>query len=234
MSYWTTKYSDVAPRLKDWLRVGDGGNVSDVALDLLNRAQDWLWQYKAWPYLAKTIQLTLTNNAVTLPSDFGRVIDVYDDSNGDGYPDKRYFENNWDITRRYTLTDSFATATGHSWVMTFNNPAAAPYLKYQKLLTAFAGTGTEYSFFPAQLIIRAAQIIHYDEKGIEGSDYSALKQSLEDELRDYQQATVQTNSARSVPLRDNVGQIVSVEHISLSGAGDAGYPTNALPRDYLP
>ena len=83
MGAWDAKVSDIYSELEDWLNVR-GGAVSDPILSLINRARESIWQYKPWDYLVKTQTLTLINNSASLPADFGRILQVGYDSNGDG------------------------------------------------------------------------------------------------------------------------------------------------------
>lgn len=232
MGYWTAKYSEIEPRLKDFLKVGDSGNVSNVALDLLNRAQDYLWQYKAWGYLQKVASVTMTNNTGSMPSGFGRLLSVYLDSNGDGLAEVQYYENHSDITRTYSMAATFASATGYTWTITMPNAPSTIKIRYMPEIAAFAGTGTEYSVFPAQLLLLTAMKIHLQEIGSDGNDYQMIGQALADEMRDFTQAIHKMNPPRSISIRDGVGQGIGISGMTLGGEDIASYPTSNLPNDY--
>jgi hypothetical protein len=232
MGYWTAKYSEIEPRLKDFIKAGDNGNVTNVALDLLNRAQDYLWQYKAWGYLQKVASVTMTNSTGSMPSGFGRLLSVYLDSNNDGIPEIQYYENHSDITRTYSMAATFVTATGYTWTITMPNAPGTIKVRYMPEITAFTGTGTEYSVFPAQLLLITAMKIHLQEIGADSNDLQAVINAWSEEIRDFTQAIHKMNPPRGISVRDGVGQQVGISGMDISGDDIASYPTSNLPNDY--
>ena len=229
MPYINDTYANIKNRLLDWLQVDDtGGNVSSVSLDLINRAQAWLWGYRAWAYFITTSSLTLTNKAVALPADFGRIVRVWHDSDSDGKPDF-FYHHKGDVARGYELRDAFLKASGHAWTITFySNPTYTPKLEYMKLLPDFAGSGTEYSYFPGELILRTAQMLHYGDAEMVGNEYSIVKDLQAQALRDYEQSHQYVNEDSIMPINDDQGQRVEIDSFAMDGSTD-GYTNNYDP-----
>ena len=216
-------YATIEKRLLDWLPYADtGGNVTNLAKDLLNRAQRELWQYRAWENLIKRQDLTLTAKAASLPADFGRVVSVFHDTDGDGMPDFYYFNRSAYADNGYRIADVFVKATGHAWTITFwASPSSTPTLEYQAILEDFAGTGTEYSFFPGDLLMLTAQKIHGAEADMVGAEFGVNKQAWQESIRDYEQANQWVNINSEMNLVDAVGQTVEMETFDLfEGSGD--------------
>jgi hypothetical protein len=164
MAYFGHTYlTDIKPVLSDWItNSGTGKNVLDLPLSLANRAQDNLWAKKPWSNLAVRVAMTLVNGTYTFPAGFGRIIDMWADLTGVGTP-TYYFHDGDSYTGGYRLDAGFSKAAGYARTITFNYAQNTnPYLRYQKLLDNFTGVAgtTEYSFFPAELIILEAQKIN--------------------------------------------------------------------------
>lgn len=218
MAYHSDLFSEIKNRLTDWLE-STGGAVTALEKDLLNRAQRSLWNNAPWDYLVKTQALALTNKAATLPADFGKVLSVWHDSDGDGRPDFYYYNSSRYADNGYYIRDAFAKATGHAWTITFfAAPSNTPYLEYQATLANFADSGTEYSFFPGDLLLLKAQEIHITEMGLVGSEYQAIKTRLEEELRDYKQAHQWINHDPRVVQNDWHGDPIEVPNYALDGS----------------
>ena len=213
-------YSTFSKRLTDWLNTS-GGEVTNLPLDLLNRAQYRLWAYRAWEGLIVHQSLTLSSNASALPSDFaGAVVRVYIDTNSDGKPDM-YFYRNGNASSGYKLVDVFVKATGHAWTITFfATPAANPVIVYPKALPDFDGTGTEYSFFPPDLLLAAAKAIHIEESDLVGPEYQAVLNSYAALLRDYEQANQYQNTELRMVQLDDAGDEIGVDDYDLTGGSE--------------
>jgi hypothetical protein len=217
MGYWDAIVGDIKPTLTGWLTCR-GGSVSDLPLSLINRAIQKLWIYKPWDFLIKTGSLTVSNLSATLPADFGRVIELYHDSDSDGRPDWYYFRNDKKIDHRYTLLDSFDKTTGHSWAVTFpTTPTSTPILKYQKILSAVS-TDAHYLFFPANLVLRAAQVEHIVEKGISGVEADLIIKDFKEQLIDFEQVCQHSNNAPITMSKDSQGDELQTEGYGLDGA----------------
>lgn len=233
MGYWTATYSEIQPRLTDWLVITGGGAVSNIELDLLNRAQEWLWQYRPWEALQATAALTVSSRVATLPADYGRLLQVYADLDGDGRPDW-YFENKSDDpARHFTLVTTFAKATGRTFAIHFTGQQQYnPYARYVKTLEAFTGTGTEYSFFPADILLRCAQKLHLEDKGDRGNEYATLNASFFEALLIYEN---QEHAGAMIhpTTKDSAGNTVYPHDVGLDGWDTQGYRNRGYSNDTL-
>ena len=222
MSYYNETYANIENRLNDWLQVS-GGSVSNLALDLLNRAQDSLWEFDNWQQLVKEQDLTLTDNACSLPADFGKVIAVGHDSDGDGKMDFWYFQDSPHADTGYKIRDTFTKAAGHSWTITFfTSPSNTVTLIYQVVLSDFEDSETaEYSFFPADLLLLEAQYIHLVDSGqVDANEHKALVSRRWEKLTDYWQAHQYRNVDMRMVQLDTHGDPIATEQYSMDGASD--------------
>lgn len=226
MSYYST-FTPVYNRFKDWLRgyTGNtGNNVSDRALDYLNRAQDYLWNYRDWQNLLKRQTLTLdSDRKVTMPSDYGKTHIVFYDTNGDNHPDGYYHENHHLRDHSYYLRDTFDESTGHSFEMEFNGtPPYTPILEYKYKLNDYTGEGTEYNFFPDELLLRTAQKMHLEDSDmVTGQVYSMINNSFLENIRDYTQAHQWVDMEMNWVSLDDFGDMADVEEYNLLEGGDS-------------
>lgn len=220
-------YSTFSKRLTDWLNTA-GGEVTDLTLDLYNRAQQYLCLYRAWDGLLTHWQSTLTSNVITLPTNFsGTVCSVYIDTNEDGKPDK-FFYRDAGTENGYKAVNSFAKATGHSWTFTFfTTPSANPYVVYPVTLEDFEGTGTEYSFFPSDLLTTTAKKIHIEESDLVGKEYDAILNQQTALLRDYEQSHQYQNIEWKMRQIDDSGDEIGNEAYDLEGGAES-----SLQDDY--
>lgn len=212
-------YATFSKRLTDWLREV-GGEVTDLTLDLCNRAQDWLWLRRDWEDLIVRQTLSLTDKSASLPSNFGRVLRVWHDSDEDGKPDYYYYRQaRYDDG--YYISDSFTKAAGHSKTITFfQDPTHTVTLEYIKTLDHFVGSGDEYSFFTPDLLIRTAQKIHIEESDLVGKEYEAIINSHAELLRDYEVAHQYRNSDMRMESLDDHGDPIETESYNLIGDTD--------------
>jgi hypothetical protein len=216
-------YSTFSKRLTDWLNTA-GGEVSNLSLDLFNRAQARLWHYRAWDGLVTHYSMTLTNKAKTLPSDFGgTVCRVYCDTNSDGKPDRYYYRDGPHATG-YKLVNVFVKATGHSWTITFfMDPPSTPIMVYPKALDDFTGTSTEYSFFPPDLLLATAKAIHIEESDLVGAEYQAVLNQQATLLRDYEAAHQYQNTEFRMAQIDENGDEIAVDGYDLDGGSESDF-----------
>jgi hypothetical protein len=230
-SFLDEPYSTFSKRLTDWLNTA-GGEVTNLTLDLFNRAQYRLMTYRPWEGLIVRQSLTLSSTKTSaLPTDFtGTVISVYIDTDADGKPDM-YFYRNGNPSNGYRLTNVFVKATGHSWTITFfATPSPNPVIVYPKALPDFAGTGTEYSFFPPDLLLAAAKAIHIEESDLVGDEYQAVLNNYATLLRDYEQANQYQNTEMRMAVLDDSGDEVGVDDYDMCGGSEtdvAGFYDNS-------
>lgn len=218
-------FSNVYNRYLDWLndQANTGGNVTNNALDTINRAQRNLWQYRAWCELVKTASLTVTNLVASLPSDYGRLISMWHDSDSDGKPDFYYYlEGRPD--NGYRLRDPFTKAGGHSRTVTFfRAPSYTPQIEYQFALDDFTNVGTEYSFFPEDLLFAEAQLIHVaDGAFIAGNDINTIEKRRNELRRDFEDAHQWLNADMRMQSNDSFGHEVQQEEYAMDGEMSSG------------
>lgn len=221
-------------RLVDWLQVKDQGNsVTDIVLDYLNRGQRRILGERDWDPLIKIQSLTLVSNVVTLPSDCDKPIEIYADADGDGHADDFYYqEGREDNGGRFA--SSFTNALGHTTTFTFfATPTSAPVLKYRRRLDDFTGTG-DYSFFPADILLRAAQLEHLEEAGPDfQAEFQTIQGAYQRLLSKLTFELVDMGVDMRNEVKDNNGRRVEVESSALDGGG--GYSSSrAKERSFLP
>lgn len=214
---YNVPYSTFSKRLTDWLTTV-GGEVSNLTLDLANRGMDRLWLEADWEDLIGRQVLSLTDKSASLPDDFGRVVRVWHDSDSDGKPDFYYYAYaNHD--NGYYISDSFAKATGHNKTITFyRDPSHTPTVEYVKALTHFtAGEDAEYSFFPPDLLIRAAQMTHIEEADLVGNEFDAIERSYNAMLYKYKATHQFKNRDMYHEMRDELGDRIENDQYNLTG-----------------
>lgn len=230
MSYHKTEYiQDIRNPLLDWLRVsGTGKNVTDKALSLANRAQWNLWAKKPWTNLTSKLEITLVDGEYTFPDNFGRLVEMFADLTGTGTRDYWFYEG-CDYGHGYELNDSFTNKSGHSWVITFNyEQQNSVYMRYQRSLEKFTTSDdTQYSFFPANLVILEAQKIRTREKGNE-KQYRLAKDGFDEEFKDFSSATQWINYDATPRINDRYGNEIFGSSYSLNGGGSR--PHSHYPR----
>lgn len=223
-------YANIKKRLSDMLDVA-GDSVTDLELDLLNRAQRNLLMVYQWDGLVKEATLTLTNDAATLPADCNSIIDVYHDSDSNNKQDFHYYENST-YDNGYKITNSFAKATGHSRTITFfRTPDYDPKLVYWGDLDDFAGTGTEYSYFPPDLLLQEALYIHASEEGVSGSDLAAIVNRREELIQNYKMSSQFRNRNMKIIQNDEHGEPIDNDQYSLDGSR-GGLEADQFEPDY--
>jgi hypothetical protein len=226
-----TYLTDIRPILLDWLTNSSRGqNVTDLSLTLANRAQKNLWQMKPWTNLIADVSVTLVNSSYTLPADFGRIIDIWGDLAGNGVPEYWYYAADL-YEKGYKIRDSFSMASGHSWAITFYYAQPAPVsMRYQKLLSDFTGVGTEYSFFPANLLLLECQRINTLEKG-NMQEKAALDVAFNDHFHEYCNANQWVNCDPTPRLNDREGNALMTDVYSLNGENMTPY--SPMPNGYI-
>jgi hypothetical protein len=219
---WHDDYTSIYNLVSDFIDF-EGGNVSNLALDTINRAVQNLVNRRNWDFLVKDAALTITNKTGSLPSDLGKIIQVYHDSDGDGMPDWYYYRNSKRDDHRYTVDYGFAKATGYAPTITFaDGPQSTPRIKYQVYVDKFTGTGTEYSAFPANVVIAETMMLHAAEKGWNDGEYALLKDSWAKTIRDFEQAHQYQNNEPRQEVTDDNGDMVTQDDFGLDGDYDRG------------
>lgn len=225
MGAFNSVVSDIKNVLSDWLNVR-GGDVSDLPLSLINRAIEQLWLYRPWDLLRKTITLSLdSNNSTSLPVDFGRMIYVGYDQDGDGVIDWFFFNECRNVDKRYDLESAFSTTTGFTLSIRFpKSPINTTKMRYVVSIGSVTND-TDYLFFPAQLVLRTAQKIHAIDKSISGLEVNAINQDYDNLLRDYEQAYYHIDRSMEKFQQDNYYNLIDNNNYSLDG-NITGYVPN--------
>jgi hypothetical protein len=219
--YFTDTYlTNIKPVMTDWLTNSLSGNsVTDLVLDYTNRAQQSLWAEKPWTHLEKFISITPdSNNQYTLPTGadarVGKIVRIGEYLDNELQYEYKEGDN---PTYGYSIDWDFTKAAGYAGVITFNYVVGSNIkLTYIKALDIFTGTGTEYSYFPAILILLAAQRISALEKGNVG-EFQGITASYDRELKKFENATQNVNADTRPILRDRAGNKVQTPHFSLGG-----------------
>ena len=89
-------------------------------------------------------------------------------------------------------------------------------ITYIKALDDFTGTGTEYSYFPKQLLLLAAQRIAALDKGNVG-EWQGITAEYDRKIKKFEKATHQVNPDTRPYLRDRAGNHVITPNYSLGG-----------------
>jgi len=216
-------------RADDWLDE-KGGNVSDLASDLLNRAQYQIWEANAWDRTVKNGLLTIANKSASLPSDFGREIFVYSDYDNDGKPDRRYYRDG-DTNTGYRIIDTFDKTTGHNKAITFfGDTESNMYIRYVPVLEDMVNDA-DYSYFPSDLVLAKAQIIHISENGGDGNELNPLMLQFDKMMLDYIQRTQYKNNNMDMTVNDLQGNEISNPSYSLSDGESYNADYSDEPND---
>lgn len=220
MGTWNTPVATIINRLKDILVYSDtGNNVENLPLDLINRAQMYLSTYRQWDYLKKVVALTLGDNRIaTLPSDINAILDIYVDQ-GIGKPSIHYYQNGNDVEERYELFDNFSATTGHSWYIQFPSTASLPgqlYLIYTYNLADITADDL-FTFFPAEVLLRCAQVLHHEDKGITGDSSQLAINAFEKNLANFIRNSQYTNQQMDLSITNAYGDPVKIAGHSIDG-----------------
>ena len=210
-----------------------GGNVSNLDLDYINRAKDWLCQYRMWDFLIKYQTATVPDTRiVALPADLQTLVEVYIDINGDGKPDLWFYANSPDVMNRYVLIPTYDPATGETMSIQFPPNAyltTTPTLKYVFKVADYTRTGTEYSFFTPGLLLRTAQKIYVEDRGIDDAKGKFILSGFSEELRLYEQMVMYNNQEMDLTVKNRYGVPIKLYGQSLDGGTGRANPYPYLP-----
>lgn len=240
MSNWKEPISLIRKRLRDWLVYSPvGNNVDSLDLDLLNRAQMWLSQYRQWDMLTKTVNIAVDENkTAVLPDDLNALLEVYVMLGNIGKPTLWYTANSPDIASRYTIDYTFDKATGRTATISFpfNAIIQGPlYIKYTYNLPDFVGTDeegnelTEYSFFPPNLLLVCAKKIFSEDKGVTGDSQQLILNSFNEELRKFEMNSQYNNQAMDLTVKNKYGFPIKINGHALDGQGSGGAHSPYVP-----
>lgn len=212
-------YTSIKNVLSDWLQ-GEGSAVTDLELDLINRAKDYLARYRQWDELKKRLTLTLDSDGRTVtnfPTDIQAIVEVGLDTDGDGRLDYFFHRDDYRPGRGYYIVNSFTVAAGHSRAMVFNDPPSGdPVMVYHVSLADFAGSGTEYSYFPKELMIKTAQKLFIEDSGAH-DEYGVIDKAFREQMREYEQLHQYQNTAMHQEVLDNWYNPLEFDGAALDG-----------------
>lgn len=222
MAYNNETYTNLKNRLNDWLRV-TGGDVTSLPQDLLNRGQNKIQEEEPWSQLMIDAAMSAVSGEAktyAFPSDMVCYKLIGYDNDSDGKPDQYFYRHSQRVAEGYRVENRFDISTGQSLVAIFyQNPSYPPIVRYQKQLEDFDDTEetAQYSYFPGELLIRAAQLIHVEETGLTGVAIDAIKTSYNDLLMRYKANHQYVNNDLRMEILDNGGSLISTESTSLTG-----------------
>jgi hypothetical protein len=212
-------YSDLALTFNEWLDNSPTGGeyVTNLTLDYANRAQDSIWSEPAngWTLLTRSEKLTIANLIATLPTGCGLLIHVYSDCDSDGKPDFYYFKDGR-LIDGFKFIPGFTKASGHTRsIQFFQAPNEPIYCDYQVKLDAFAGTSTEYMFFPKSIMLGKMQYLRCLDKGML-NEWKALSAEYEKELSRFKSQHQNVGEMPGITINDSWGKEVVIPRHNLN------------------
>lgn len=226
MPYNQPLYSELKARLEDWIQ-SSGGSVQTLPLDLLNRAQDDLTIHRQWSDMMFTTPLVPVNGedkAYSMPSGMASYKIISSDHDEDGKPDEYFYDRSIQ-DKGYNIEDRFDILSGHAHVVIFyRDPNNLPNVYYQKALSDFTDIGTpQYSFFPAELLLRTAQKIHIEETGLTSAEVTVILNSQQKLIDKYTASHHNVNNDLKMEILDSEGYPIQTEAMNLRGDFDGGF-----------
>ncbi len=224
----------IKARLTAWLNAASSATgISDLPLDYLNRAKQWLESYQ-WSCdpLITTYSLTVSDNEAVCPSDLKTILEVYSDPTITGYPDIQFYENHNEVSQRYTKYYTHDNANGGYWTIVFPSVSPllnAPKLKYVKFLADYTGEDTEYSFFPGELLLKTAQMLVIEDYGSTMADPQIILNAQMKMLKNYEVSIEKNNHVPDLTPKDHWGRPIYIQGYDLSGNGWGGGRTTHFP-----
>jgi len=191
-----------------------------------------LQSYRNWDCLKITVTLTVGDNTISgtlytkssiLPTDLSTIFSVYVDNATVGKPNIYFYENDNDIAQRYTkqyIYDS-SDPTKSYWLILW--PSVSPLLsnpkcEYLRIVPDFTGSeADEYTFFPGELLLRTAQKIRIDEKGLTGDNNQALLLSFRENLAQFERMNQSNNVRPDMVPKNRFGQPIRIGGYRLDG-----------------
>ena len=225
--------ANVYNRFLDWADdvENSGDNITNVAIDYINRAQEEIRAHRLWEELITREPLTVTNRVASLPSDLGEIVSIGGDSNGDGKIDFYYYQDSNDEDKGYYITNTYTKAAGKSQTLTFYlSPQYTPILLYVKTLEDFTAAeatgGTDiYLFYPESLMLAKAKEIYLLDGDLIGDELTAVQNEVRNKMADYEAGHQYVNIDIKRDMLDDEGQIVDMEGYDIY-RGTSGIKSN--------
>jgi hypothetical protein len=217
---------NVYNRLKDLMQDRGGGTVTDIVLDLLNRGQRRIVREKQWDYLIADVVLTLVGAVATLPTDCDEIIEVGHDVDNDGKIDFYYYLNGrygtgYKLDVAFNKTSGFTSRT----ITFFETPMYPAHLRYKKQVPDFTAT-TDFTVFPENLLLRAAQLERAIDESIDSLQLQALEKAYSDELKAYVNSSLDSNADMRNEINDDFGDHVITQDYALDGTSSPSTRNN--------
>lgn len=230
---------NVYKRFLDWADDVEnaGNNITNVALDYINRAQEEIRAHRLWEELYTRADLTVSNKSASLPSDLGEIVKIGYDTNGDGRMDNYFYQDSSKEDRGYYITNTYTKAAGKSQTITFNlDPNYTPVIFYIKVLedfTAAEATGETsiYLFFPESLMLAKAKEIYLLDGDLIGNELAAVQQEVKNKLADYEAGHQWVNVEINRDFIDEEGELVTMEGYDIAN-GDTGISYSKYSNSY--
>lgn len=221
-------YSNLANSFNSWCEASPTGGeyVSDLAIEYANRAQDSLVTETphGWDYLTKWSAMTLGGSSgleASMPADFGMMLQVYADTDSDGKPDYYYYKDGR-LLEGFRFINSFTKSAGHSFKIQFYQAPLSPlYLMYQVALTDFTGSGTEYLFFPKNIMLRKMQHLRCLDKGLL-NEWDKLSVDYKIELDKFKSQHQNNAESIEIQVNDARGREITVPRYNLHSGSRFG------------
>jgi hypothetical protein len=223
---WQDKIADILEMVngQSIYNVNTNTAPSNLGLKIINQAKDWLCMYKPWRDLLVLYQTTFdpATREMTLPADFGMIVEVYTDPSNIGKPMWVYTLRDNDVSKRYDEKTDYTAAAGFTrklvWPPTVFIPQS-PWIRYSKVLADYTGTGTEYSFFPMSLMLITCKKFLQDFYGVPANqDPKWIMQRVMEELRLFEGYAYQSNASMDPAIKDMFGNPIRILGASLDGS----------------
>lgn len=226
MAYKTETYETIENRLLEFIPNDPAGdNVTNLPLDLINRARDELCLHRKWSGLRKKATLTLSGKTATLPTDCGEIISVFHDTDSDLLPEYRYYQDSAKSDNGYEKTVTYDKDVGMSETITFYTvPSHTPQIRYRAVLPDFVGTGTEYLFFPGELLLSKAKQLGMEDNGITSDgEYDRLESRVDKLMKDFIHAHQNENIEPIMEILDAKGSLLDEESYDLGSGAEGNF-----------
>jgi hypothetical protein len=226
MSIWNDNAATLINRIKDVLVYSDyGNNITNLALDMANRAQAWISMYRPWDFLKKVVTLTIGADRIcSLPTDLNTILRIYV-NNGDGGQYVDYYPDAPAVEERYELFDDFTASAGHVWYIQL--PSAASIvgplsLKYTYDLPNITAED-QFLFYPSELLLRAAHKLHIADKGLTGDRVDNALAEFERVMANFIRNSQHMNQKMDLNIHNKYGTPVKIGGHALDGSGSIRY-----------
>ncbi len=219
-------FSDAYKRMLDWIiESNTGGNVLDVSLDYLNRAQRELRISEKWTELIARSTLSITSKIATLPSDIGEIDCVYHPDSNEK-PDMFYFNKSTFSSDGYREVNSGNKDAGYTKTLKFYvSPIGSVTIEYYKELLDFINSGTEYLWFTGNLMVTQAQILYLAEEGMTTTNqYKEITDLFDKFMTNFKRGHQYVNNDYRMVQRDYYGNEINTPGYNLVDGEDESYP----------